>query len=139
MQINPRRVVDFSSDIFLVPSFLGKFLMYCALYVNSTILVRLVGYSLLKCNWKNYNYMLTIDHFLSFRFKKGNSLFPSSSVIAIRSSALKVEVILPFYNCRKSESSETCEPVGLGSATSSEVKSSQVKSSQVKSSQVKSS
>jgi len=105
--------------------------MYCALYVNSTILVRLVGYSSLKCNWKNYTlnnyYMLTIDHFLSFRFKKGNSLFPTSSVIAIRSSALRVGVILPFYNCRKSESSETCEPVGLGSATSSQVSSSQVK------------
>ena len=46
-QINPWRVVDFSSDIFLVQSSLGNIA-----YVISTIFVRLVGYSLLKCNWK---------------------------------------------------------------------------------------
>ena len=50
VQINPWRVVDFSSDIFLVQSSLGKSLIYCVRI--STILVRLVGYSLLKFNWK---------------------------------------------------------------------------------------
>ena len=68
-QINPWHVFDFSSDIFLVQSSLGKSLIYC---VISTILVTLVGYNLLKCNWKKYqnhtlnNFMLTIDHFFNF-------------------------------------------------------------------------
>ena len=37
-QINPWRVVDFSSDIFLVQSSLGKTLIYSIAYVISTIL-----------------------------------------------------------------------------------------------------
>jgi len=54
LQANPWSIVDFSSDIFLVQSFLGKFLAKYISYVNFTILGRLVGYRLLKCNWKNY-------------------------------------------------------------------------------------
>ena len=47
-QIKPWRVVDFSSDIFLAQSSLPWYIAY----VISTILVRLVGYSFLKFNWK---------------------------------------------------------------------------------------
>jgi len=51
VQINPWRVVDFSSDIFL-HNRLSESPWYIA-YVISTILVTLTGYSLLKFNWKN--------------------------------------------------------------------------------------
>ena len=65
VQINPSRVGDSSSDIFLVQSSIGKPLrVYCARLI-STILVKLFGYSLLQLTGKNSSYcsslLLAID------------------------------------------------------------------------------
>ena len=80
-QINPWRVVDFSSDIFLAQSCFGKSLIYCVrsfCNIPYADWVYFVKFSLEK-NSKTpmlNNYMLTRNNFLEFLIQeKNNSLF----------------------------------------------------------------
>ena len=92
-QINPWLIVDFSSDIpctiisWKVPDII------CVL-VSCTILVRLVGYSLLKiAKLQTEQLPGTCSQLIIFLVsdpRQSNSLFPLSSIIAIRSSAFRL-------------------------------------------------